>query len=200
MQSGNLTVVAQVWMPLCTISIPHQEASISRVLATSTINKRHWGLSFREHKKTMGRIKKGNLYLNHMKVINPWEKWNWIPLVILIFLLLAGLVEREHVLRVEEENMQNFFYLQETLAFSKTASSIQESDARRCLTSSIPGMSSPIFPSGATTTPVPFRPPTIILEATSTPKDHFSGDDHRVPVWTSSSEVGHDFSEGLRIT
>ena len=58
-------------MLLCTISIPHVEASISRVLATSTINKRHWGLSFTEHKKTMGRIKKGNLYLNHMKVINP---------------------------------------------------------------------------------------------------------------------------------
>ena len=28
------------------------------------------------------------------------------------------------------------------------------------------------------------------------PKDHCSGDDHRVPVWTSSSEIGHDFSEG----
>ena len=45
-------------------------------------------------------------------------------------------------------------------------------------------------------TPVPFSPPTIILEPTSSPKDHCSGDDHRVPVWTSSSEVGHDFSEG----
>ena len=57
-------------------------------------------------------------------------------------------------------------------------------------------MSSPSFPSGSTTTPVPFSPPTIILEPTSSPKDHCSGDDHRVPVWTSSSEVGHDFSEG----
>ena len=111
-------------------------------------------------------------------------------------MLLAGLVERERVLRVEEENMQNFVYLQETLVFNKTAASIQESDARRRLTSSIPGMSSPSFPSGSTTTPVPFSPPTIILEPTSTPKDHFSGDDHRVPVLTSSSEVGHDFSEG----
>ena len=111
-------------------------------------------------------------------------------------LLLAGLVERERVLRFEEENMQNFFYLQETLVFNKTAASIRESDARRRLTSSIPGMSSPSFRSGCTTTPVPFSPPTIILEPTSTPKDHCSGDDHRVPVWTSSSEVGHDFSEG----
>ena len=111
-------------------------------------------------------------------------------------LLLAGLVERERVLRVEEENMQNFFYLQETLVFNKTADSIRESDARRCLTSSIPRMSSPSFPSGSTTTPVPFSPPTIFLEPTSTRKDHFSGGDHRVPVWTSSSEVGHDVSEG----
>ena len=57
-------------------------------------------------------------------------------------------------------------------------------------------MSSPSFPSGSTTTPVPLSPPTFILEPTSTSKDHISGDDHRVPVWTSSSEVGHDFSEG----
>ena len=83
MQSGNLTVVAEVWMLLCTISIPHVEASISRVLAKSTINKLHWGLSFTGHKKTMGRIKEGNLYLNHMKVTNPWENKNWILLVIL---------------------------------------------------------------------------------------------------------------------
>ena len=110
-------------------------------------------------------------------------------------LLLAGLFERERVLRVEEKNMQNFFYLQEMLVFNKTAPSIQESDARRPLTSAIPGMSSPSFQSGSTTTPVPFSPPTIILEPTSSPKDHCSGDDHRVPVWTSSSEVGHDFSE-----
>ena len=110
-------------------------------------------------------------------------------------LLLACLVELERVLRVEEENKQNFFYLQETLVFNKTAASIRESHARRRLTSSIPGMSSPSFPSGSTTTPVPLSPPTIILEPTSTSKDHISGDDHRVPVWTSSSEVGHDFSE-----
>ena len=57
-------------------------------------------------------------------------------------------------------------------------------------------MSSPSFLSRSTTTPVPLSPPTIILEHTSTPKGHISGDDHRVPVWTSSSEVGHDFSEG----
>ena len=84
MQSGNLTVVAEVCMLLCTISIPHVEASISRVLATSTINKCHQGPSFSGHKKTMGRIKKGNLYPNHMKVINPWENKNWILLVILM--------------------------------------------------------------------------------------------------------------------
>ena len=111
-------------------------------------------------------------------------------------LLLAGLVERERVLRVEEENMRNFIYLQETLVFNKTAASIRESDARRRLTSSISGMSSPSFPSGSTATPVPLSPPTIILEPTSTSKDHIYGDDHRVPVWTSSSEVGHDSSEG----
>ena len=111
-------------------------------------------------------------------------------------LLLAGLVERERLLHVEEENMQNFFYLQETLLFNKTAASIEESDARRPLISSIPGMSSPSFPSGFTTTGGPFSPPTIILEPTSSPKDRCSGDDHRVPVRTSSSEVGHDLSEG----
>ena len=32
----------------------------------------------------MGRIKKGKLYLNHMKVTNPWENKNWILLVILM--------------------------------------------------------------------------------------------------------------------
>ena len=84
MQSGNLTVVAEVWMLLCTISIPHIEASISRVLATSTINKRHWGLSFTEHEKMMGGIMKDNLYLNHMKVTNPWENKNWILVAILM--------------------------------------------------------------------------------------------------------------------
>ena len=42
-------------------------------------------------------------------------------------LLLASLVECEGVLRVEEENMQNFFYLQETLVFNKTAASIRQS-------------------------------------------------------------------------
>ena len=65
-------------MPLCTISISHAKASTSRVLATSTINKRHWGLSFTAHRKTMGRIKKGNLYFNHLKVINQWENKNSI--------------------------------------------------------------------------------------------------------------------------
>ena len=85
MPSGNLTVVAEVCMLLCTICIPHVEALISRVLATSTIIKRHWGLSFMELKKTMGRTKKGNLYLNHMEVFNPWEDKNCILLVILIF-------------------------------------------------------------------------------------------------------------------
>ena len=92
--------------------------------------------------------------------------------------------------------MQNFFYLQEKLVFNSTAASIQESGARRRLTSSFPGIIRRIFPSGSTTTPVPFSLPTIILEPTSSPKDHCSGDDHRVPVWTSSSEVGHDFSGG----
>ena len=109
-------------------------------------------------------------------------------------LLLAGFEEPERVLRAEEENMQNFFYLQETLAFDKTAAAIQERDARRRLTSSLPDMSSPSFPSGSTTTPVPFSPQTIILEPMSSPKCNGSGDDHRVPVWKSSSEVGHDTS------
>ena len=84
MQSGNLTVVAEVWMQLCTISIPDVKASTSRVLAMSTINKRQWGLSFTAHKKTMGRIRKDYQYFNYMKVINPWENKNCIPLVILM--------------------------------------------------------------------------------------------------------------------
>ena len=92
MQSGNLTVVAEVWKPLCTILIPHVEASISRVLATSTIHERQWGLSFTEHKKMMGRIKKGNLHPNHMKVTNPWENKNWILLAIhMLYYWLAWL-------------------------------------------------------------------------------------------------------------
>ena len=52
--------------------------------SSSNVDDPHWGLSFTEHKKTMGRIKKGNLYLNHMKVINPWENKNWILLAILM--------------------------------------------------------------------------------------------------------------------
>ena len=84
MQSRNSTVAAEVWMQLCTISIPHLKASTSRVLATSTINNRHWGLSFTAHKKTIGRIKKDNQYFNLMKVISPWENKNWILLVILM--------------------------------------------------------------------------------------------------------------------
>ena len=47
-------MVAEVWMLLCTTLIPHVEALISRVLVTSTIHKRHWGLSFTDHKRTMG--------------------------------------------------------------------------------------------------------------------------------------------------
>ena len=79
-------------MLLCTISIPHVEASISRVLATSTTHKRHWGLSFTEHKKAMGRIKKGNLYLNHMKLTNPCENKSWILLAIhMLYYWLAWL-------------------------------------------------------------------------------------------------------------
>ena len=84
MQSGNLTGVAEVWMRLCTISIPHVKGSTSRVLATSTINKHHWGLLFMAHSTTMGRIKKGNHCFNHMKVIGPWENKNWILSVILM--------------------------------------------------------------------------------------------------------------------
>ena len=33
----------------------------------------------------MGQIKKGNVFFNHMKVINPWEDRNRILLVILMF-------------------------------------------------------------------------------------------------------------------
>ena len=84
MQSGNLAVVAEVWMRPCTISIPHVKALTSRVLATSTTNKRRWRLLFTAHSKTMGRIKKGNHYFNHMKVIGAWENKNWILLVILM--------------------------------------------------------------------------------------------------------------------
>ena len=111
-------------------------------------------------------------------------------------LLPACLEEHERVLRVEQENMQNFFYLQDTLVFNQTAASIQEREPRGCLTSSFPDMPSSSFTSGSIMTPVPFSPPTIILEPMSSPKGHCSGDDHRVPVSTSSSEVGHDVSEG----
>ena len=85
MQSRKLTVLAEVWMQLCTISISHVKASTSPVLATSTINKCHCGLLFTAPKKTMGRIKKDNQYYKHMKVIGPWENKNWILLVILMF-------------------------------------------------------------------------------------------------------------------
>ena len=84
MQSGNLIVVAEVWMRLCTISIPHVKPLTSRVLATLTTDKRHWGPSFTAHKKRMGPIQKDNLCFNHMKVINPCENKNWIRLVILM--------------------------------------------------------------------------------------------------------------------
>ena len=50
----------------------------------------HWGLWFTEHKKTMGRTKKGNLCLNHMKVINPWENKNSNLLVILMLYCWLG--------------------------------------------------------------------------------------------------------------
>ena len=78
-------MVAEVWMRLCKISIALVKASTLGVLATSTINKRHCGPLFTAHKQTMGRIKKDNPYLNHMKVIGPWENKNWIQLVILMF-------------------------------------------------------------------------------------------------------------------
>ena len=111
-------------------------------------------------------------------------------------LLLAGLEECERVLRVEEVKVQSFFYPQETLVFNKTAASIPERDTRRGLTSLFRDMPSPRFPSRSATTPVPFSPPTILLERTLSPKGLCSGDDHRVPVWTSSSEVRHDIYEG----
>ena len=110
-------------------------------------------------------------------------------------LLLAGLEERERVLRIDSENMQNLFYLKETLVFNKKTASIQERDVRRRLTSSFPDTCSPTFPLGSTTTPVPFSPLTIILEPMLSAKGHCSGDDHRVLVGTSSSEVGHDHSK-----
>ena len=72
-------------MQLCKISIPRVETSTSRVLATSTINKRHWGLLVTAHKKTMEGIKGGNLYFNHVTVIHPCKNKNWILLMILMF-------------------------------------------------------------------------------------------------------------------
>ena len=120
MQSANLTVVAGVWMRLCTISIPHVKASTSRVLATSTINKRHRGLSVRACKKTMGRIKKDNQYFHDMKVINPWENKNWILLVILMLCHLL-VWKNASAFYASKENTENFFSLQEMLAFNKTA-------------------------------------------------------------------------------
>ena len=102
MQGGNVTVVAEVWMRLCTISIPHVKASTSRVLATSAINNRHWGLLFTAHKKTMERIQRDSHYFNPMKVIRTWEdKRDLDSIGDPYALLLAGLEERERVLRVE---------------------------------------------------------------------------------------------------
>ena len=43
---------------------------------------------------------------------------------------------------------------------------------------------------------MPLIPATIILEPMWLPMGHSSGDDHRVPVLTCSSEVGHNVSEG----
>ena len=45
-------------------------------------------------------------------------------------LVLAGVEERKRVLRVEEDNMQNFNYLQGTLAFNRNAASIEEHNAQ----------------------------------------------------------------------
>ena len=134
MPSGNLTVVAELWMLLCTISMPHVEALISRVLATSTINKRHWGLSFAEHKKTMGRIKRGKIYLNHMKVINPWKNKNWILLAILTLYYWLAWLNASVFYASKKRTCRISFSLQETMVFNKTAHSIGESDARRRLT------------------------------------------------------------------
>ena len=99
--------------------------------------------------------------------------------------------------RVEEENMQNFFHVQETPVFNKTAASIQERNARKCLTSSFPDMSSLSFLSGSTTTPVPFSPATIILEPMPSSKGHCSGGDHRVPVWMLVRKLVTISSNGL---
>ena len=52
----------------------------------------------------------------------PMGKQELDSIADLYALLLAGLVERERALRVEETNMQNFFYLQETLVFSQDRS------------------------------------------------------------------------------
>ena len=51
----------------------------------------------------------------------PMGKQEWDSTDDPYIFLLAGLEEREGVLRVKEENMQNFLYLQETLVLNKTA-------------------------------------------------------------------------------
>ena len=108
MQSGNLTVVAEVWMRLCMISIPPVKASTSRAQATSTINKRHWGLLFTAHRRIMGQIKREPLIQSYDSY-RPMGKQELDSFGDPYALLLAGLEKRERVLCVEKKNMQNFF-------------------------------------------------------------------------------------------
>ena len=176
-------------MQLCTISIPHVKASTSRVLASL-------GSFVHGAQEDDGANQERQPVFQSYERCQPMGKQEFNSIGIPHALLLAGLEERERVLRVEEEDMETFFYLQETLVFDNTAAPIQGRDPRRRLTSSFPDKSSPSFPSGSTTTRVPFSPPTIILEPMSSAKGDCSGDHHRVPVWTSSSEFGHDISEG----
>ena len=192
-------MVGEVWKQLCSISIPHVKASTSRVLATSKINK--LGSFFHGALEDDGGNQERQPIFQSYESYRQMGKQELDSMGDPYALLLAGLEERERVLRVEEENMQNFLYLQETLALNKTPASIQERDARRRLTSSFPDMRFPSFPSGSTPAPVPFIQPTIILEPMSSPKGHGSGDDHRVPVWASSSKVGREiFRRVLQIT
>ena len=195
MQSGNLTVVAEIWMRLCTISIPDVKASTSRVLATLTINKRHWGLSFTAHEKTMGRIKKDNQYFNHMKVINPSENKGCILLVILM--LCYWLVwKNASVFNASKNRTCRIFLSTRDAGFQQDRSFNSRARRAQTLDQFISRYEFIEFPVRIYYDTCSFQSTTIILEPMSSPKGHCSGDDHRVPVWTSSSEVGHDISEG----
>ena len=112
MQSGNLTVVAEVWMLLCASSsnVDEQQASLGSFV--------HGAQEYD------GPNQERQPLSQSYESYQPMGKQELDSIGDPYALSLAGLVERERALRVEGENMQNFFYLQDTLVSNKTAASI----------------------------------------------------------------------------